>query len=354
MIRGHALSLQRRSRVERSGFTLVELLVAIGLIALLVALLLPAVQAGREAARRASCLNNLRQIGLGFHNYHATHEALPLGVTQSADVRYLAPGLPPCDSHLYNESFFIALLPFCEQTALYDAINHDLYVVGPENTTAVSRTISTFVCPDDEDAASARPLALGDLFALSYDPAHPPIFGRSSYSGFEGIYSVFAVPSGPTCSIPAAKLAYTNGCFGAPTPVRFSSVSDGLSRTMIVAEKALTNARPLLSIVPDSYDSSNCWFLSGSSHTLITGFLPPNPFKKSAFQVTNYTWAASSRHPGGVNVLMVDGSARFVKDSIEAWATNLPRAGYARGNPPPGVWQKLTTRNGGEIIQGDF
>ena len=112
------------------GFTLIEILVVIAVVAVLIGLLLPAVQSAREAARRASCVNNLRQIGLGLHSYHDAHGALPA-----------------TRSHYIDRSIWVLLLPQIEQRTLYDAINHDLTLFGPENRTIHVVSIGVFACP---------------------------------------------------------------------------------------------------------------------------------------------------------------------------------------------------------------
>lgn len=343
-----AAGIPRRSTPR--GFTLIEALVVISIIGLLIALLLPAVQAARAAARRMQCTNNLRQIGLALHNYHDTAQSLPMGITVSFDTAYTVPGYPPCDSHLYNESFLLAILPDLEQNPLYNALNHQLYVMGPANTTGASQVISTFVCPDDGVSSTAFPLYINDTLSLGYSPSDPPVFGRTSYGGIEGTLMQFAVPGGPTCTLPPNSGVYANGAFGAPYPVRLSSFSDGLSNTMVVAEKSLANIEGISPIFPESYQSANRWSLAIVQQTLVTAFYPPNAYRQNPTADTAWTWSASSRHPGGLNVLMGDGSVRFAKETINSWPTSLPIAGYLLGNPAPGVWQKLATRNGGELV----
>ena len=225
------------------GFTLIECLVVLAIIGLLIALLLPAVQSVRELARRAQCSNNLKQLGLALHNYHDSNNALPMGITLSMDSAFTQPGYPPCDSRLYNESLLVGSLPFMENNTMYNSLNHQRYVMGPTNTTATSQVISTFVCPDDSENRAAFALYISKTLSLGYDPANSPAFGRSSYAGFEGTFMDFAIPSGPSCTVSAGTAQYSNGAFGGPYPLRFASFTDGLSNTMIVGEKALTNLK---------------------------------------------------------------------------------------------------------------
>ena len=331
------------------GFTLIECLVVLAIIGLLIALLLPAVQSAREAARRTQCVGNIKQIGLALHGYHGVNNCLPMGVTRSFDPAFLPPGVSPCDSLQFNDSFLAASLPYLEQGPLYNSMNHQLYVLGPANTSATSRVVSTFVCPDDTDASVAFPLDINTTLLLRYDPTSPPSFGRTSYAGIEGIFLDVAIPNVPGC--PPYEYESVNGAFGGPYPLDFVSFTDGLSNTMALAEKSLASQRPFLQHnLPSYYKSVNLWFQSYQPYTLIAAFSPPSsPSTGLGFLGI----AASSQHPGGLNVLMADGSVRFVKNTVDSWSDDLPRAGYKLGNPAPGVWQKLATRNGGELVASD-
>ena len=340
-------------RMTRRGITLVEVLVVVTIIGLLVALLIPAVQAARAAARRMRCSNNLKQIGLALQNYHDSFESLPMAITVTLDAAYVTPGYPPCDSRLYNDSFLMSVLPYIEQSPLYNASNHQLYVIGRANTTVSSQVISMFICPDDTDADSAFPLHVSDTLSLDYDPANPPRFGRTSYAGIEGTLMEFAVPVGVSCTVPPGSDSYANGAFGTVPPVRFSSFTDGLSNTATVAEKSLTNLQINLPSSPELYQSANLWCQAIVEKTLVTAFYPPNEHLNKPSTLTGWTWSTSSRHTGGLYVAMADGSVRFVKDSIQSWSLNLPTDGYKLGNPAPGVWQKLATRNGGEAVDSN-
>jgi prepilin-type N-terminal cleavage/methylation domain-containing protein/prepilin-type processing-associated H-X9-DG protein len=343
-------SLTATRRVGRPrGFTLIECLVVAAIIGLLIALLLPAVQSARESARRLQCSNNLKQIGLALHGYHDVNECLPMGMTLSLDSAYLTAGGPPCSSLLYNESFLVASLPYLEQTPLYNSMNHVLYIVGLANTSAASPVVSTFTCPDDTDALTSFPLYINTSLSHGYDPTNPPTFGRTSYAGFQGTMYDVALPAVPNCTLPTSP--YSNGAFGGPYPLGFAGFTDGLSNTMAVAERSLTSQRVFINFnLPQLFYSSNIWVQSYFDITLMSAFTPPStpPFAP-IYPVTN----AFSQHPGGLNVLMADGSVRFVKNTVDSWPTNLPIDGYKLGNPAPGIWQKLATRNGGELVASD-
>ena len=350
----HAPDHSRRVH-PRQGFTLMELLVVISVVGLLMALLLPAVQAAREQSRRAQCLNNLRQIGLGLHGYQTALGSFPLAFTDTFDPRYADLTRPGCDGGLADRSFLVALLPFVEQRVLSNALNHDLYVFSPENTTVTSVGVATYACPSDPDALTPRSLSLDGSLGLGYAADQPPRFGRTSYAGFEGTLMEFAYPAGPDCSVSPQVVPYANGAFGAP-PIGPESFRDGLSSTMMVGERSLTKLRVFEHKIPSWYHGANCWFDCVVSSTLNTAFFGPNQPDDTP-NTGGLVWASSSQHPGGVNILMADGAVRFIKNSIGSWTTERMQftnpADYRSGKITPGVWQNLATRAGGEMT-GEF
>ena len=347
---------------KHRGFTLIELLVVIGVVSLLVALLLPAVQSAREAARRAQCVGHLRQIGLALHGYHDTIGSLPTGRFMTYDPR-LAGLNPPCTSAAVDKSFLALLLPALEQVALYHAINCDLSIFGYENRTVHSVSVGVFACPSDPESGQPRPGDDREMVAQGLAvPGETLLMSFTSYSGCYGSYYVSAIPRPETsCVVPGPLMAQANGCLRDGQPIPFSAITDGLSQTIFVAEKSTTTFRRLDGVDPEIFPRFG-WYFSGNwGDTLFTTAYPPNMGRKVSLAAGQaHTFAASSLHPGGLNALMGDGSVRFVGDSIQTWPTNpltgqpagafLDRGGWWAHLPPAGVWQALGTRSGGEII----
>jgi prepilin-type N-terminal cleavage/methylation domain-containing protein/prepilin-type processing-associated H-X9-DG protein len=154
------------SMARRRGFTMIELLIVIGIIAILIALLLPAIQSAREMARRTSCENNLIQLGIAFGNYASTHTVLPPGVVDSTGpIRNLPSG--------YHHGWIVQILPFIGQTNIYNRFDLEESVYDPSNDTACFVTISTLVCPSDN-----APMSPGNMrtnYAGCHHDADAPI-----------------------------------------------------------------------------------------------------------------------------------------------------------------------------------
>jgi prepilin-type N-terminal cleavage/methylation domain-containing protein/prepilin-type processing-associated H-X9-DG protein len=349
------------------GYTLIELLVTVAIISFLVALLLPAVQASREAARRLQCANNLKQIGLAVHNYHGFCGSLPPGRFLTYDRRY-AGANPPCTSPIVDKSFLVFLLPAMEQQGLYNAINHDLTILGSENATIHGVAVSAYACPSDPVSGHPQDLPAGIM--SPYTPA--PTDGHllmvvTSYSACFGSFFVNALPRPSNgCQVGGPLRNQANGSFCDLSPITLASIGDGLSQTLFVTEKATTTFLALDAVDPVISSTSGWWTTGNWGDTLMTTFYPPNMFKKvSALAGFAQTAAASSLHPGGVNALMGDGAVRFIKETVQSWpfdpatgnpagASLDPGGGWWERVPPAGVWQALATRGGGEVITSDF
>jgi prepilin-type N-terminal cleavage/methylation domain-containing protein/prepilin-type processing-associated H-X9-DG protein len=350
------------SQSRLTGFTLIELLVAVSIISLMIGFILPAIQSCREAARRAQCSNNLRQLGLALHGYHDTFASLPPGRIKSYDPRYSGPK-PPCTSTIVDKSLEVFALSFLEQTTLYDAINQSLAIVGGENSTTHAIAVSTFACPSDAMAGWPRNLKPGAL--TQYGVPDPALMVFTSYGGMIGSLPVLAQPlPSNNCIVPAPLIAQCNGVFSDVSPIRLASVTDGLSNTIFMAEKAVTTLQGLDGLNPQ-FPAQHGWWITGNwGDTLITTLYPPNAFEDvAAVSMAAWTNSASSMHPGGLNVLMGDGSVRFIKDTIQTWPVS-PVTGSPAGAsqnaqgawvnlPPPGVWQALSTRAGGEVVSSE-
>jgi len=351
----------------RGGFTLIEVLVVVGVIGVLAGLLVPAVQAAREAARRAQCTNNLRQLGIALHAYHDAAGCLPSGRMLCYDPRFAGPN-PPCTAGIVDKSHLIMLLPYLEQRPLYDSINQSLTIFGPENRTINTVSVNTFACPSDP--SSGRPRAMDTNILVRRGLAPPGaalemVF--TSYSGCFGSFYVNALPNPATrCVVAPELIAQADGCLGDASPITLAAVSDGLSNTLFVAEKATEVFRQLDVVDPAIYRERG-WYTSGNwGDTLITTFYPPNAYKSLAVGfVDAQVSSSSSLHPGGVNVLMGDGSGRFVRETVQSWPidaiTGNPTGivqtpgGWWDHVPAQGIWQALSTRAGGEVLSsGSF
>jgi len=314
----------------RRGFTIIEMLVSLSIISLLVGLLLLAVQSAREAARRVQCTNNLKQFGLALQTYHDAFGSLPPGRIKSYDPRYSGPR-PPCTSTIVDKSLEVCALGFMEQTTLYNAINQSLAIIGGENSTVHSIAVLTFACPSDTMSGSPRNLNPGAL--TRYGVPDPAYMVFTSYAGMIGSLPVLAQPLPKSNCVVAGPLrAQCNGMFNDLSPIPLSSVTDGLSNTIFMAEKATTVLQELTAVNPQ-YPAQHGWYITGNwGDTLITALYPPNACDKVALAaMTAWTNSASSMHPGGLNVLMGDGSVRFIKDTIQSWPFD-PNTGNPAGS----------------------
>ena len=336
----HALPSDRRSR----GFSLIELLVVIAIIGLLIALLLPAVQAAREAARRSQCTNNLKQLALACHNYADANGVFPMGsFKRVADT---------CkDNH--EHGIFVALLPYLEQQTLFDGFNANGHYTDPPNSTFMAVGLSVLCCPSDPLVANANSQHFG----------YPIRF--TSYMGSTGTWNSPPVFSGPNCAAYnfGAMLNQANGVFFYYSSVRLKDVTDGTSKTFLFGEHAY-GKNPAVEL-PDW-----SWWLSGNyGDTMFTTLFPMNPHKKIpdipneplyGTDINPTIQAASSYHDGGVHLAFCDGSVRFLSDAIDCSpfnaATGLPEGwslgpGFIYSIAPPGrmgLYQALSTRSGNE------
>jgi len=339
-----------RRRPSRSGFTLIELLVVVFIISVLVALLLPAVQSAREAARRAQCGNNLRQIGLGLNAYYASYNVFPFQIIHPQQGELHVPRGCLEGTPLQYFSAHVRLTPFLEMNALFSSLNITMevcpepgYLPHPANTTALNVRIAMFACPTDGLVAS--------------------VASPTSYRGNVGVGPFWA----PSSESPDSG----NGFFTWRVPAAASVYPDGLSHTAAFSERLVgsgdrarrapdRNFGNIFVVInaysstadyalaacrlaaadpkfPEQYRGGYYWFVGGRDQAYYVHAQEPNGAIPDALGSANPPVGiatARSLHPGIVNALMGDGSTRPVSESI--------------GRP---VWRALGTRNGGELVE---
>jgi prepilin-type N-terminal cleavage/methylation domain-containing protein/prepilin-type processing-associated H-X9-DG protein len=287
---------------RKHGFTLVELLVVIAIIGILVALLLPAIQAAREAARRTQCINNMKQIGVGLHNYHDTNRVFPAG--------NITPG-NCCGTQSYT-NWCIAILPYIELTALYDRYDHNL-TNEMQAEEFVQTTVPTFNCPSDINRLKVERPGSGALVNKAY--AHSSYRGVTGIGRNDGYFDCHQwKPQG--LAEHEKGLLHTVGTNNLQNE-DMGCVLDGTSNTLAVGEymtTTTTNRGTFWAYSYTSYALSSIQY--ESRHYLpdfnLCGSLPGvpsgnNPCKR----------AFASFHPGGMNFLLVDGSTRFIANTVD-------------------------------------
>jgi prepilin-type N-terminal cleavage/methylation domain-containing protein len=238
----------------RGGFTLIELLAVLAIIGVLIGLLLPAVQAAREAARRMQCTNTLKQITLAAHNYADVWSTLPRGNYAQSVAVGIGPFNPDGSPNL-SASLFVSLLPYVDQGPIYSAMNFDINIFTAINGTVSAVGINTLWCPSDPGIADPQTIPDGSF----YDPG-PFTMYYCSYSGSLGIWHLH-----PKFN------ALMNGLFRGLEPVALVSISDGTSQTIAFGE----HSRAILS--PADQLCWHWWTSGSSGDTLLQTLYPMNP-----------------------------------------------------------------------------
>lgn len=320
--------MSRSPSLRRPAFTLVELLVVIAIIGILVALLLPAVQSAREAARRMQCTNNIKQIALAMHNHHDGKGHFPHGVYNYLDGTGSTPA--PYTGYEDRRCWFHDILPYIEQQALYDQFV--TYMKTPGNSAlgfpGMMTVVPSTVCPSDGKSPKLKTYWGG--------------FG-TDHQGFSG--NVIALAGSDYFNAGGAdKSTAINGICFSISKVTMGDISDGTSNTALASELILS---------PDvgSHDIRGRYYNPAHGGVLFSTRVTPNtlvpdrlnwcssnpiPQAPCVWEGTDMFVSVRSHHPGGVTMGLCDGSVRFINNSVNAV-----------------LFKALGSRNGGEVI-GDY
>jgi prepilin-type N-terminal cleavage/methylation domain-containing protein/prepilin-type processing-associated H-X9-DG protein len=346
--------LQRRGR----GFTLIELLVVIAIIAILIGLLLPAVQKVRDAAARIQCGNNLKQMGLAITNFNTTYGKLPAALIHSGRAQNHGAGYQGPEGNftpaatgaqyytIYNHSGFVALLPFIEQDNLFKQYNYQCRAsasspygmpVAPQsaaNDAVAAAYIKIYTCPADETpppVMTRNPGNSGDFYEMVSVRRSNYLFNTGYYTDYDNDY--------------INTTAAYRGVFGNNGAASLSRIKDGTSNTIAIGES-----------VQQWHNGSTVFgpYWGSGTHTAVHGRsiwgtganvndprgtpnYPYGPCAPNANQKCTYAWGFSSFHTGVTNFVFCDGSVHSIRNGVD-----------------PATWVGLCTPEGGEVISGDY
>jgi prepilin-type N-terminal cleavage/methylation domain-containing protein len=353
--------MARRYAARQSrAFTLVELLVVIAIIGILVALLLPAVQSAREAARRMQCQNNLKQLGLALHNYHDTQQAFPPGATMPDAT------IETQNNDQLGANWVIKILPYMEQQNLYNQFDFTVGIPNAKNAVPRSTKLAAMLCPSDSGynakafmgSSNSGTNKLGDNWAR----------GNYGANGALGFMTKSAHGSGDAAGESSVgwQNAQMRGVMGVNISVSIGEIKDGTSNTLLCAELRA-------GVAP--FDPRGVWAMSGGcpsslwAHGRIGDDNGPNSPQLNADDTLvcdairsavggdvklqqlgmpcssgsrpNYQQTARSQHEGGVYITLGDGSVRFITDYIDITSS------------PLSVWEKLNASSDGMVLPHD-
>ncbi len=355
-----SLRLSRhRGSPKKQGFTLVELLVVIAIIGILVALLLPAVQAAREAARRMQCSNNLKQLGLALHNYHDTYKTFPPDAIWHGN----RPGTVQAAQDVRNYTWIAMMLPFVEQGAFYDQINFSLPALAELNriqvagSPALALTMNFLQCPSDPGFnAPPRGIAITSYAGNAGWDSYRRKYGDSGRAGVFTFYDntrMQDIVDGTSNTVMVAEVTLrglTSGSQWRGGTGRLRTSTSSVSRAALLATAAWSGWNHSWTLAENK---GNVLAADGASAPIWSTYGGPNHIMPPVYYdhyAPNVEWPGpGSKHPGGLQVTLGDASTRFIPNTIDT-GTNQSGSNGANGN----VWVSMHTIEGANAGDSPF